>query len=183
MILRSETAVYSFNTFQEIALKRNRTGLSCNEMSSEYHFTDCKWLPANHFLFQMANVCLVASYFAPDSLNGLFMLRASLGLGGLFFALWGWWILCAPDTFGWNVLFMVFNFAHLAYMVYQVKKPRRFSHDAERVYRYLFEPLGVQRYQFDKIANISSTLRLPSGEIYGKEDSPAERIGILLSGG
>ena len=150
---------------------------------SEYHFTDCKWLSANHFLFQIANVCLAASYLAPDSLNGLFMLRGALGLGGLFFALWGWWILCAPDTFVWNVLFMVFNFGHLAYLIYKVKRPRRFSSEAESVYIHLFGPLGVQRYQFQKLANLSSVLKLSSGEMYGKEDTPADRVSILLTGG
>ena len=150
---------------------------------SEYHFTDCKWLSANHFLFQIANVCLAASYLAPDSLNGLFMLRGALGLGGLFFALWGWWILCAPDTFVWNVLFMVFNFGHLAYLIYKVKRPRRFSSEAESVYIHLFEPLGVERYQFQKIANLSSASTIQAGEFYGRENTPVERVSILLSGG
>ena len=151
-------------------------------MSSEYHFADCKWLPANHFLFQIANVCLMVSYLAPDSLNGLFMLRAALGLGGLFFALWGWWVLCAPDTFVWNLLFMIFNFAHLAYMVFKVKRPRRFSEEADHVYKYLFEPLGVEPYQFQKLANMSSAKTLAAKQFYGKEDQPAEKISILLSG-
>eukprot|EP00794_Sanderia_malayensis_P017687 gene17687-19455_t len=149
---------------------------------THYHVTDCKWLPANHFLFQLANICLVISYFVPDTMNGLFMLRCSLGSSGLFFALWGWLILCAPDTFIWNIAFMVFNYAHFIYLLVKIKRPRKFSTECETVFVELFEPLGVQRYQFHSLAKKSFVLKLNSEATFAKTDTPVNETSILLSG-
>lgn len=147
-----------------------------------YYTTDCQWLPANHFLFQLANICLVFSYLVPDTLNGLFLLRFWLGSGGLFFALWAWLILCAPDTLGWNLAFMILNYAHFLYLLIKIKRPRKFGIDCEQAYTHLFEPFGLQRYQFQVLADKALVLKLDAGEVYGKENAPAERISILLSG-
>lgn len=151
-------------------------------MGDVYHTTNCNWLPANNFLFQIANVLLVFSYFVPDNLNGLFLLRFFLGTAGLFFALWGWMILCAPDTFGWNVLFMIGNYVHALYLFIHIKRPRKFSEQCELVYEKLFEPLGVQRFQFQKLVKICTINDLKHGEYYGRTGFLADRVSILLKG-
>jgi len=151
-------------------------------MSTVYHTTNCNWLPLNNFLFQIANVLLVFSYFVPDNLNGLFLLRFFLGTAGLFFALWGWMILCAPDTFGWNVFFMVGNYIHALYLFIHIKRPRKFPEECELVYETLFEPIGVQRFQFQKLVKASKIEKVQSGDFYGRKNQPAERVSILLQG-
>lgn len=64
--------------------------------------TGCaQWLPVNHVYFQLANTFLFLSYLAPAGLYGLLYLRLMLAIGCAFFAIWGWIILCAFDTFLW----------------------------------------------------------------------------------
>lgn len=147
-----------------------------------YHTDNCNWLPLNNFLFQIANVLLVFSYFVPDNLNGLFLLRFFLGTAGLFFALWGWMILCAPDTFGWNVFFMIGNYIHALYLFIHIKRPRKFPAQCEAVFKELFEPHGVQRFQFQLLAKQSKVMELRNGEFYAKKGVPADQISILLKG-
>ena len=151
-------------------------------MSTVYYTTNCNWLPANNFLFQIANVLLVFSYVVPDTLKGLFLLRFFLGTAGLFFALWGWMVLCAPDTFGWNVLFMIGNYIHALYLFIHIKRPRKFSEECELVFKKLFEPFGVKRFQFQKLVKESKVNELEAGNFYGRKGFPAEHVSILLSG-
>ena len=151
-------------------------------MATIYHTTNCNWLPLNNFLFQIANVLLIFTYIVPDNLNGLFLLRFFLGTAGLFFALWGWMILCAPDTFGWNVLFMVGNYLHALYLFIHIKRPRQFPEQCEVVFKKLFEPLGVQRFQFQILVKEIKINSLKAGEFYATKGSIADRVSILISG-
>ena len=100
----------------------------------------------------------------------------------MFFGLWAWWILCAPDTLAWNVAFMIGNYVHAIYMFIKVKRPRKFSKECEAVYERLFEQYGVKRFQFEQLAKKCSVIELNQGDCYGKEGTPAERISILLEG-
>ena len=60
--------------------------------------------PANHWLFQCANVCLLLSYSAKDVL----ILRILLMGAGVFFVLWGSTVLgVAIDTICWNAVFVI----------------------------------------------------------------------------
>ena len=150
----------------------------------EYHFNpyDCNWLPLNGFLFQLANLMLCLTYVVPDTLNGLFMLRFFLGSAGLFFSLWAWWNICAPDTLAWNVVFMIGNFVHALYMFIRIKRPRKFLEHVETVYEKFFQPMGIQRFQFQVLASNCSVRTLKDGEVYGDIGKKAERISILLQG-
>lgn len=100
----------------------------------------------------------------------------------MFFGLWAWWILCAPDTLAWNVAFMIGNYAHAIYLFIKVKRPRKFSKDCEAVYERLFEQYGVKRFQFEQLAKKCSVLELNQGDVYGKVGMPAERISVLIQG-
>lgn len=142
----------------------------------------CEWLPANNFLFQVANVWLVLSYLCPVTLNGLIYLRLTLGLAGIFFALWGWIVLCALDTFLWNFLFFVGNFLHLAYILFS-RRHRKFPHDMEVVYEKLFQPINTLRHQFQYLTKDFDAKLLSPGEIWVVDGvTQLTHLSILLKG-
>lgn len=114
------------------------------------------WLPTNHILFHFANVCLFLSYCAPPGLHGLLYLRVVLFFACLFFALWGWLVLCAMDTFMWNAIFTIMN-AVQTYLAYQML-PRKISFlpVIETLYEKLFSPLKVTKEEFQPIYNAAT---------------------------
>lgn len=142
----------------------------------------CQWLPANNVLFQIANVWLVLSYFCPPTLNGLLYLRLCLGLAGIFFALWGWLVLCAPDTFVWNLLFFVGNFLHLGYIMFS-RRSKTFVHDMEIVYDKMFKPINTLRHQFQYLTKDFDTKLLSPGEIWVIDGvTELKSLSVLLQG-
>ena len=144
---------------------------------------DCKWLPANHALFQCANICLALSYLAPDNLNGLLFLRFSLGAAGVFFMTWGWIILCSLDTLLWNAGFAILNFAHFIYILVRMFRPVILNHNHEEIFTKLFQPLGVKRFQYKPLEEDGCIMKLKSGEIYAQEDkTKLERISVIMRG-
>jgi hypothetical protein len=62
-----------------------------------------------------------------------------LAIGSAFFAIWGWFILCAFDTFLWNAFFLLINVVHVIYLLCSLKPPK-FDKQVEEV-----------NYQFSKI--------------------------------
>ena len=142
----------------------------------------CEWLPANNFLFQIANVWLVLSYICPPTLNGLIYLRLCLGLAGIFFALWGWLVLCAPDTFVWNLLFFVGNFLHLGYIIFS-RRSKCFVDDMETIYDKIFKPINTLRHQFQFLTNDYETKLLSPGEIWVIDGvTQLKCLSVLLKG-
>ena len=98
-----------------------------------YFNTGClEWLPINHIYFQLANSFLFLSYLAPAGLYGLIYLRLMLAIGSAFFAIWGWIILCAFDTFLWNAFFLLINIVHVIYLLFSMR-PVRFDKQVEEV--------------------------------------------------
>ena len=99
-----------------------------------YFNTGClQWLPINHVYFQLANSFLFLSYLAPAGLYGLIYLRLMLAIGSAFFAIWGWVILCAFDTFLWNAFFVLINVAHIFYLLFSMMNPVMFDKQVEEV--------------------------------------------------
>lgn len=99
-----------------------------------YFNTGClEWLPINHVYFQLANSFLFLSYLAPAGLYGLIYLRLMLAIGSAFFAIWGWLILCAFDTFLWNAFFLLINIVHVIYLLFSIMSPVRFDKQVEEV--------------------------------------------------
>ena len=144
---------------------------------------DCNWLPPNHTLFQCANICLALSYFAKDTLNGLLFLRFVLGAAGVFFGTWGWFILCSLDTCLWNFIFAVLHYAHFIYLMIKIYRPVKLKRNHEIVFRKLFEPLGVKRFQYKALEEDGYVLELKSGEVYALEHhTKAEKLSILVKG-
>lgn len=108
-----------------------------------YFNTGCvEWFPINHFYFQLANTCLFLSYLAPAGLWGLIYLRVVLAVASFFFALWGWVILCAFDTFLWNAFFTLINVVHCIYLLCSLR-PVRFDKQVEEVNNFRLHALGI----------------------------------------
>lgn len=142
----------------------------------------CKWGPANHTYFQLANVFLAFSYLVPNSLKGLIVLRFVLGAAGFFFMLWGGTILCSPDTFGWNLAFMIINFGHVCNLLWTTR-PISFSSEHEICYQNVFELLGVARWQYKVMAQLGVVRELKKDFVYAKEDeTDGPDISIVIRG-
>lgn len=98
-----------------------------------YFDTGClEWLPINHIYFQLANTFLFLSYLAPGGIGGLIYLRVMLAVGSAFFAIWGWIVLCAFDTFLWNAFFLLINLVHIVVLLFSLR-PVRFDKQVEEV--------------------------------------------------
>lgn len=145
--------------------------------------TSCKWLPANQFLFQLANIFLVFTYFAqPNGLSGLVQLRVALTLAGLCFGIWGGTVICSFDCMLWNSAFAVGNALHLLYLFVKLK-PKRFEHDHETIYETIFQPVGVKRFQYHKLVKITNVSKFTKGEYYAIQGTTeSDHIGILVYG-
>ncbi|XP_035208156.1 blood vessel epicardial substance-like isoform X1 [Stegodyphus dumicola] len=153
--------------------------------SADFSWTLCfdQWLPPNHILFQLANAFLFLSYLAPVGIHGLLYLRTCLMIGSIFFALWGWIILCALDTLIWNAVFTLINFIHVTIILYMLR-PVKFSEEIEEVYRDLFQPLRVTRHQFRQAIHCMREIKtLKPREPYCIENvTKVDRLSLVLSG-
>ncbi|XP_022665271.1 blood vessel epicardial substance-like [Varroa jacobsoni] len=125
------------------------------------------WLPTNHILFHFANVCLFLSYAVPSDIQGLLYLRVVLFFASLFFALWGWLVLCALDTFMWNAIFTVMNAVQI-YLAYQMLPRKiRFIPVIERLHEKLFAPLKVSKEEFKPVYNAATeVIYFNEGELF-----------------
>lgn len=128
-----------------------------------YFDTGCaEWLPINHIYFQLANTCLFLSYLAPAGLWGLIYLRVVLAVASFFFALWGWVILCAFDTFLWNAIFTLINLVHGVYLLCSLR-PVRFDKQVEEVNTRQFPSMAtlhVRRVPVQSISHSSYSISL-----------------------
>ena len=151
-------------------------------LSVEFNMS-CKWLPANQFLFQMANIFLVLTYFVkPINAWGLIQLRFSLTMAGLCFGVWGGLVICSLDCMLWNLCFAVGNSAHLVYLLLKIR-PKKFSADHELLYANIFKPLGVERFQYSKFSQLSQKRFVQVGEYYTKDGlTEKNHIGLVASG-
>jgi len=141
-----------------------------------------EWLGANHTYFQIANLFLAFTYFVPNTIKGFLLLRFFLGTAGFFFSMWAGIILCAADTLAWNIVFIVVNFGHASYMLYKMRRIN-FDDENELVYTTLFESLGIERWQYAPLANISTVKEIPNTEILAIENkTQGECVSIITSG-
>ena len=142
----------------------------------------CDWGEANHTYFQIANLFLAFTYLIPSTIKGLIMLRLCLGTAGFFFTMWGGFILCSPDTLGWNFAFMVINFVHVAYLLYNMR-PIKFSEEHEVLYASIFENLHVARWQYKSMATIGVAHEFEQNKVIAVEmETTGDSISILTSG-
>lgn len=161
----------------------NDLELHTNVTTSSFGFCHSGWLPTNHIMFQMANAFLFLSYLAPTGIHGLLYLRACLMMGCLFFALWGWVVLCALDTLIWNACFTVINLVHIIIILYMLR-PVKFSPELEMVYSNLFRPLRVSRHQFKRAIQCMREIQIlkPRDPYCVEKVTKVDRLSLVLSG-
>ncbi|XP_066914773.1 popeye domain-containing protein 3-like [Clytia hemisphaerica] len=146
--------------------------------------TQCNWLPANQFLFQLANISLVLTYFVkPSGLYELIQLRVSLTCAGLCFGLWGGTVICSLDCMVWNLAFTVGNACHLVYILAKMwPSPFKNSHH-ELIFVNVFGPVGLKRYQFRTLMTKAKEIQLQTGEYYARQGyTDSKHISILADG-
>lgn len=62
--------------------------------------------------------------------------------GFLLYSTWAWNVICAPDVFSWNFIFMLLNMGQTLYIIYQMR-PVKVNRELELMYETLFQPLNV----------------------------------------
>ncbi|GFY62099.1 blood vessel epicardial substance-A [Trichonephila inaurata madagascariensis] len=170
---------------ENVTLTLLETSLPNATLSNDLSWIHClgQWLPPNHILFQIANVFLFLSYLAPVGIHGLLYLRTCLMIGSIFFALWGWVVLCALDTFIWNAVFTLINFIHVIILLYMLR-PVKLSKELEEIYKDLFKPLQVSRHQFMRAISCMREIKhLKPREPYCVENvTKVDRLSLVISG-
>ena len=73
--------------------------------------------------------------------------------------MWGWNVICAPDIFTWNFLFVLLNMGQVLHIIYQMR-PVKFNQELEELYSTLFEPLRVGAHCTTAVSELTKTFRL-----------------------
>ena len=63
---------------------------------------------------------------------------------------WSWVIVCAPDVFSWNFVFLIVNFIQTILVLYRLR-PVKFAQELEDVYQacvHLFKCIYVRKREF-----------------------------------
>ena len=143
----------------------------------------CQWLPANHIFFQVANLFLVLTYFVkPSSTAGLIQLRITLTMAGLFFGVWGGTVLCSLDCMIWNFAFATGNALHLVYLMFKMRSIK-FHPEHELIFKMIFEPVGVKRFEYKDLALLGKRHYYEDGELYAMQGvTKSNHIGIVATG-
>jgi CRP-like cAMP-binding protein len=137
-------------------------------------------LPANHVLFQLANICLLTSFL----LNDLLLLRLCLGLAGMFFSIWGAFVLnLSIDTTVWNAVFCCINIFKCAQLLY-AERPVHLHPMEEEIYLRVFKSKRVplSRRDFKTLAKKAVVLDYEDGEAYLHQSGNVETVALILSG-
>lgn len=121
-----------------ITAPRDKTQGSCKD-----------WKDAQHYLFQLANLCLILSFLIPNWFRHYpLRLRFFLGIGYLLFSLWSGQNVCMPDVLCWSAAFFLVNLLYLCYIGYKILPPRDNKH-LDELYQNLFELLQVSKMEYD----------------------------------
>ena len=147
--------------------------------------SSCDWVPANQFLYQLANLFLMLTYIVRpiNGIAGLIQMRVALTCAGLCFGLWGGTIVCSLDCMLWNLAFVIGNACHLVYLIAKVW-PTGFKRETQALlYENLFRPLGLRRYQFRALMKAATEKRFQAGEFYARQGfTEPTYVSILAAG-
>lgn len=142
------------------------------------------WKDAQHYLFQLANLCLILSFLIPNRFrHHPLCLRLFLGLGYLFFSLWSGLIVCMPDVLGWSAAFFLVNLLYFCYIGYRIL-PSRANKHLDELYKNLFEPLQVSKMEYDCLVKQGFIHELERCDQYATEGITrcGQRTSILVKG-
>lgn len=136
-------------------------------------------MKANHWLFQLANLCLLLSYSAKDVL----ILRVLLMGAGLFFVLWGSIVLSVSvDTVAWNSVFTIIN-AYRATEVAWSRRPVKFDREEhDKIYNQVFGPLGIGRLEFKLMVEEGLLRKIRAGTTFLEAGNEANNLSLIYSG-
>jgi hypothetical protein len=143
-----------------------------------------EWIENQHYLFQLGCLCQLAANLAPIGTIGTLCFHGVLVLSFLLMSSWSWVIVCAPDVFSWNFIFLIVNFIQTILVLYRLR-PVKFAQELEDVYQALFKPLNVPRHIFSKLVHdeYAVVLSMYPGEPYANEQiSKTDRLGLLIGG-
>ncbi|XP_059472060.1 blood vessel epicardial substance-like [Neocloeon triangulifer] len=142
------------------------------------------WEPAQHNLFQAANLFFAVAFLVPRSFKqSILVLRTSLAVGFCVSAFWAALTLCAADMVAWSAFLSIVNAAHALRLAVQVLPPR-LSPDLLELYERQFGPHKVEKHLFQEMTREGRLLTLDPGDTYAIEDiTPAnDRLSVLLRG-
>ncbi|CAB3377214.1 Hypothetical predicted protein [Cloeon dipterum] len=142
------------------------------------------WEPAQHNLFQAANLFFAVAFLVPRSFKqSILVLRTSLAVGFCVSAFWAALTLCAADMVAWSAFLSIVNAAHAMRLAVQVLPPR-LSPDLLELYERQFGPHKVEKHHFKEMTREGRLLTLEPGDTYAIEDiTPAnDRLSVLLRG-
>eukprot|EP00755_Sulcionema_specki_P014176 Sspe_Gene.55982::Locus_30798_Transcript_1_1_Confidence_1.000_Length_1451::g.55982::m.55982/K21108/BVES; blood vessel epicardial substance len=136
-------------------------------------------LPANSWVFQLANVFLFLSYVSFDIL----VLRFVLAAASFCFCMWAWFVLkVSLDTFIWNGVFFLINVCHGCYLLWQ-KRPVKFGSDElEQIYEEVFSTIGMSRMDFKLLSDVGFVRTLKAGSTYVDQGGHTHYLSVLISG-
>lgn len=149
------------------------TGSPCNS-----------WTDIQHIFFQLANICFTIAYLSSNTKKGVLFMHSWLIFGLILFCGWAWNVICAPDIFVWNFVFILINIGQIFYTIFQLR-PVQFDSELEEIYRNLFEPFKIPRVQFKRMmsSEYAQIMSLHAGEAYAVQNlTRTDRLGLLLSG-
>lgn len=136
-------------------------------------------LPANHWLFQLANASLFFSFISYD----LLVLRVVLAVAALFFMLWGALILdYSLDTILWNAVFFLINLTFAVRIAYS-RRPIHFDRiEHERLYKVLFAQTGMPRLDFKELCKLGHLKKAPRMRPILEEEQEMNFLSLVCSG-
>jgi len=136
-------------------------------------------LPPNHWLYQIANFCLLLSFFMFDVLY----LRVLLSAGALVFMMWCIFVLqVALDGALWNFIFFVINIGHIIKMVYD-KRPLVFDADKEFIWEHIFyENFRMDRHTFSNLTASCEIITIEKDQYYGRIGDLVTRLSVIIDG-
>ncbi|XP_070568046.1 popeye domain-containing protein 2-like isoform X2 [Ptychodera flava] len=142
-----------------------------------------EWETMQHVIFQAANFLLLTAFLAPaHGLSAMLFLHVCLTIAFILLTFWGWFYICGPDVFAWNLGYTLLNSANAIYLFYRIR-PVKLTQEQKDVYKNVFLPLKVPRHSFKELCKIGRAVSLTIGENYAVEGkSPCNRLSLLVMG-
>nr|KAG5704017.1 hypothetical protein BaRGS_032106 [Batillaria attramentaria] len=140
------------------------------------------WQDAQHTLFQLANLCMAASFLTPVSFRfHVLFLRCLLLVAFLLFVLWAGLFICMADILGWNIVFFLLDAGHVAWLFYR-HLPTRMPLTHTSLYTKVFKPIRVTQAEFLDLCEVGRVQNLCRGGLYtGMSTFKQNERSILLT--
>uniref|UniRef100_A0A2S2R9Y9 Blood vessel epicardial substance-A n=1 Tax=Sipha flava TaxID=143950 RepID=A0A2S2R9Y9_9HEMI len=175
---------YAYDNATETALFFPLNGTTAGRPVAPFQKSNCQWIPAQHSLFQLSNICFLTAFIVPRSYKlSVLSLRALLCLGFLLSGLWASTDVCALDALLWYGSLALINCVHTIKLCKKFLPPA-LSVELMELYLRVFKPLKVSQKHFRELTREAVIVKMMPGEHYAIEEATAcdERLSILLRG-